>query len=117
VAALFALIFKVIPDVHLRWRDVAIGAVVTAILFTIGKYLLGLYLAVGGVGSAYGAAGSLIALLVWVFYSAQILFFGAEFTKAYATRYGAGLRPSANAEAADAGDGDGAADERPPTLH
>lgn len=81
ITLLFAAIFKVLPDVEIRWNNVWIGAAVTALLFTIGKYLLGLYL--GNAGSAYGAAGSLMAFLLWVYYSAQILFFGAEFTQVY----------------------------------
>ena len=80
---LFAMIFKVLPDVHVRWRNVALGAVVTAVLFTIGKSLIGLYLGNSAFGSTYGAAGSLAILLLWVYYSAQILFLGAEFTRAY----------------------------------
>ncbi|MGI8958593.1 MAG: YihY/virulence factor BrkB family protein [Bryobacteraceae bacterium] len=83
ITGLFALMFKFVPAVHIRWRDVLIGAVGTAFLFTIGKFLLGLYLGKASVGSAYGAAGSLVALIVWVYYSAQIFFFGAEFTRVY----------------------------------
>jgi membrane protein len=85
-ALLFALIFKLLPDARVAWGDVWIGAALTALLFTLGKFLLGLYLGRSGVTSTYGAAGSLVALLVWVYYSAQIVFFGAEFTKAYANR-------------------------------
>jgi membrane protein len=81
---LFAAIFKVLPDVHIQWRQVWIGALVTALLFTIGKFFLGLYL--GNAGSAYGAAGSVMAFLLWVYYSAQIIFFGAEFTQVYANQ-------------------------------
>ena len=77
----FALLFKYLPDVKIRYRDVWLGAIFTAVLFTIGKYLLTLYLTKGSTASAYGAAGSLAALLIWVYYSAQILFFGAEFTQ------------------------------------
>lgn len=88
IALLFALIFKFVPDVPIRWREVAVGAIATAILFTLGKYLLALYLATAGVGSTYGAAGSLVALVVWVYYSAQIFFFGAVFTRVYADRLG-----------------------------
>jgi len=88
ITVLFALIFKVIPDVEIAWRDVWIGAAATALLFTLGKYLIGLYLGNSAVASTYGAAGSLIVILVWVFYSAQILFLGAEFTQVYANRYG-----------------------------
>lgn len=88
VAFLFGLIFEFVPAVRIHWRDVAIGAVVTAILFEIGKGLLALYIATAGVGSAYGAAGSVIALVVWVYYSAQIFFFGASFTRVYAQTFG-----------------------------
>lgn len=95
ITLLFALIYKILPDAEIAWRDVWLGAAVTALLFTIGKYLLGLYLA--NAGSAYGAAGSLVVFLLWVYYSAQIIFFGAEFTQVFATRYGSGIRPAANA--------------------
>lgn len=88
IAVLFALVFKYVPNARIIWKDVAIGAVVTAILFTIGKFFLAWYLGSAGVGSAYGAAGSLVALVVWVYYSAQIFLFGAEFTKVYASKYG-----------------------------
>ncbi len=84
----FMLLFKYLPDVKIRFDDVWLGAIVTAVLFTIGKYLLTLYIAKGSTASAYGAAGSLAALLIWVYYSAQILFFGAEFTQVYAKKYG-----------------------------
>jgi membrane protein len=83
---LFALLFKYVPDVQLRWRDVWLGGCVTAVLFTIGKAVIGYYIGQASVGSAYGAAGSLVALLVWVYYSALIFFFGAEFTQAWTTR-------------------------------
>jgi membrane protein len=85
IAVLFALIYKFVPDVPIKWRDVAVGAVVTAVLFQIGKTLLALYLATAGVGSTYGAAGSIVAFIVWVYYSAQIFFFGAIFTHVYAS--------------------------------
>jgi membrane protein len=87
-AALFAVIFRVVPDVRLRVRDVWVGAMVTAVLFNVGKFALGLYLGHSSMASAYGASGSIIALVVWVYYSAQILLFGAEFTQAYARRNG-----------------------------
>jgi membrane protein len=98
ITLLFALIYKALPDVHIAWRDVWIGAAITAVLFTVGKFLLGLYLGQSGVTSAYGAAGSLVLVLLWVYYSALIVFFGAEFTQVYATTYGAGMRPAENAE-------------------
>ena len=94
VALLFAAIYKVLPDAEIAWGDVWIGAVATAVLFTLGKQLIGLYLGHASVGSTYGAAGSLLVLLVWVYYSAQILFFGAEFTQVYARRYGSRITPS-----------------------
>lgn len=84
VAALFGLMFKYVPNVQVAWRNVTVGALGTALLFTIGKFLLGTYLARAGVGSTYGAAGSLVAVVVWIYYSAQIFFFGAEFTRVYA---------------------------------
>ncbi len=86
-ALLFMLIYKYIPDVPVKWADVRIGALFTAILFGGGKSLIGLYLGKASVGSAYGAAGSLVVLLVWVYYSSQVFFFGAEFTKVYAERH------------------------------
>jgi len=84
ITGLFALMFKYVPNAEVSWRNVAVGAVGTALLFTVGKFLLGLYLGKAGVGSPYGAAGSLVAVVVWIYYSAQIFFFGAEFTHAYA---------------------------------
>jgi membrane protein len=88
ISVLFAAIYKVLPDRHLEWRDVIVGAVVTAILFTIGKSLIGWYIGSSAVASTYGAAGALIILLLWVYYSAQIFLLGAEFTKVYANRHG-----------------------------
>jgi membrane protein len=88
ITLLFALIYKFVPDVKMAWGDIWIGAASTSLLFTIGKFLIGLYLGKASVGSAYGAAGSLVILLVWIYYSAQIFFFGAEFTKIYATEHG-----------------------------
>ena len=97
ISVLFALMFKFLPDVKITWGDVGIGAVITALLFTIGRSLLSLYLGNSGVGSTYGAAGSLVVLLLWVNYSAQILFFGAEFTQVYANKYGSLIVPAKNA--------------------
>ena len=88
ITALFAFIFKVLPNVPLRWSDVAGGAVLTSLLFNAGKAVLGVYLGTAGFAGAYGAAGSLVVLLVWTYYSAQVLFFGAEFTRAYTLRFG-----------------------------
>jgi membrane protein len=94
---LFALIFKVIPDAQIQWRDVWVGAFATAVLFSVGRVLLSWYVGRSATVSPFGAAGSLVALVVWVYYSAQILFFGAEFTQVFATRYGSQILPSANA--------------------
>ena len=95
--ALFALIFKYLPDVRIPWKAVATGAAVTAVLFALGKLGIGLYLSRGGVGNDYGGAGSLIVLLVWVYYSAIIVFFGAELTQVWAKRAGLKIRPDKHA--------------------
>ena len=97
ITTLFAMIFKILPDVKTQWRDMWIGAAMTAIFFLIGKWALGLYLGSGTAASAYGAASSLITLLLWIYYSSQILLFGAEFTQVYASEFGARLEPSAHA--------------------
>jgi membrane protein len=97
ITVLFALIFKVVPDAQIRWRDVWVGALVTAALFSIGKLLLGLYLGKSSFTSSYGAAGSVVALIVWVYYSSQIVFMGAEFTQVYARRFGSRIEPSKDA--------------------
>lgn len=94
---LFALIFKELPDAEITWRDVALGAGFTTLLFSIGRYLISFYLAQTATGSTFGAAGSLVVILVWIYLSAQILFFGAEFTQVYARRYGSRIQPSKNA--------------------
>lgn len=86
IAVLFGLMFRILPDVDIRWNDVRIGAVYTALLFVIGQALIGLYIGKAGVASAYGAAGALLAILIWIYYSASILLLGAEFTKIYARR-------------------------------
>jgi membrane protein len=88
VTLLFAMIYKILPSTRIAWRDVIIGSVVTALLFSIGKFAIGLYLGNSAIASSYGAAGSVILVLVWVYYSAQIFLLGAEFTKVYAHRYG-----------------------------
>lgn len=100
VTLLFALIFKVLPDAKVEWRDVWFGAVITAILFSIGKFGISLYLGKSGLASGYGAAGSLVVLLVWVYYSSQILFFGAEITHVIARRRTKKIEPADNAELA-----------------
>jgi membrane protein len=94
---LFGLIFKVLPDVKIAWSDVLIGAILTSFLFSIGRFLLGQYLGNGSFGSTYGAAGSLVVILAWVNYAAQILFFGAEFTQVSSRRHGSGITPTKNA--------------------
>jgi membrane protein len=93
ITAVFAMIFKILPNATIRWRDVWIGAVMTALLFLIGKWALGIYLGSGTAASAYGAASSLITMLLWIYYSSQILLFGAEFTQVYADRCGARIAP------------------------
>ena len=98
VTVLFGLIYKILPDVQLTWRDVAIGATITSLLFTLGKFLIGFYLGHATIASTYGAAGSFVTLLVWVYYSAAIFFYGAEITKVYATRYGSGVVPTVLAQ-------------------
>jgi membrane protein len=97
VTLLFAMIYKFLPDAKITWRDVWLGSAVTALLFTIGKSLIGLYLGHSAMASSFGAAGSLAVLLFWFYYSAQIFLFGAELTKAYANRYGSGIVPEAGA--------------------
>ncbi len=97
ITLLFAMMFKLLPDAKIAWRDVWIGAFITALLFSVGKFALGLYLGTSGVTSSYGAAGALIVLLLWVYYSSQIVFFGAEFTQVYANRFGSHVTPSSNA--------------------
>src|SRR5690606_11654496 len=89
ITALFAIIFKVLPDARIGWRDVIVGAVTTALLFMLGKFGIGLYLGTSKIGSSYGAAGSIVIILLWVYYSAAILYFGAEFTRAYVQHSGA----------------------------
>jgi membrane protein len=99
VVVLFAAIYKIIPDVHIDWQDVWTGAIVTAVLFTAGKAAIGFYIGRAGVGSAYGAAGSLLIIIAWVYYSSQVLFLGAEFTKLYAEQRRFAVRPLKGAEA------------------
>jgi membrane protein len=125
IAVLFAVMYKYLPDVAIAWRDVRVGAVVTAVLFVAGQSLIALYLAHAGVASGYGAAGSLVVLLLWVYYSSLILLLGAEFTRAYAERHGShadggsALRTNGGASADEAGSGpllEGlhATEDRPP---
>src|SRR5512138_851716 len=93
ITFLFAMIFKFLPEIKIAWKDVWLGAAVTSALFTLGKFLIGLYLGRSRVGTTFGAAGSLAILLIWIYYSAQILFFGAEFTQVYASKYGSKIVP------------------------
>ena len=90
---LFATVFKVLPDAEIRWRDVMVGALVTAVLFALGKAAIGLYIGTSDPGSAFGAAGALALILLWIYYTSLILLIGAEFTQVWATRYGAGITP------------------------
>jgi membrane protein len=106
ITGLFALIFKVLPDARIAWSDVWVGAGLTAVLFTIGKFAIGLYLGKSDVGSAYGAAGSLVIVLVWVYYSVQILLYGAEFTEVYASQFGKDIQPTEDARRSTHASGD-----------
>ncbi len=98
ITVLFALIFKYLPDAHVKWGNVWLGAAVTSLLFVIGKFVIGFYLGRSQLASAYGAASSVIIVLIWIYYSAQILFFGAEFTKVSAIKYGSGIIPDSDAQ-------------------
>jgi membrane protein len=95
---LFAMMYKLLPDVKVAWRDVWVGSFVTSVLFTLGKFLLGFYIGSSSVTSGYGAAGSVAVLLLWVYYSTQILLLGAEFTQIWAERFGGHIEPNKNAE-------------------
>jgi membrane protein len=97
ITTLFAMIFKILPDVKTKWRDMWIGAAMTSLFFLIGKWALGLYLGSGTAASAYGAASSLVTLLLWIYYSSQILLFGAEFTQVYANKFGSPIEPDKHA--------------------
>jgi len=97
ITALFAIIFKVLPDATVKWKDAIVGAAFTALLFMLGKFLISLYIGKSNVGLTYGAAGSIIVILVWVYYSSLILYFGAEFTKIYSIQHGAGIKPTQTA--------------------
>ncbi|MEO6315006.1 MAG: YihY/virulence factor BrkB family protein [Chitinophagaceae bacterium] len=94
LSLLFGIIFKVLPDAKIKWKDVMVGAITTSILFMIGKFCIGLYLGRSNMGSIYGTAGSIIIVMLWVYYSAVILYFGAEFTKVYAQHYGSEILPN-----------------------
>lgn len=98
ISVLFALMFKILPDARIKWRDVWIGAIATSLLFILGKFALGIYFGKAEPGSTYGAAGSVVLLMLWVSYSCMIVFFGAEFTKQFATHYGRKIEPARDAE-------------------
>jgi membrane protein len=98
VALLFAMIYKILPDVNITWKDALIGAALTSFLFSVGKFLIGLYLGRSTVAAAYGAAGSVVTILLWVYYSALIVFFGAEVTQLYAAQIGSGVNANALAD-------------------
>ncbi len=100
IAFMFAAIYRFMPDGRIAWTDVVVGGILTALLFNVGKFFIGLYLGQSSVTSVYGAAGSLVTLLLWIYYSSLIFFFGAELTQVYATRFGSGLTPSSNAQPA-----------------
>ncbi|WP_316833189.1 YihY/virulence factor BrkB family protein [Pedobacter aquatilis] len=94
VTSVFTIIFKVLPDVNIKWKSAIIGALFTAVLFSLGKYLIGIYIEKGNPGSAFGAASSIIVILLWIYYTSIILYFGAEFTQAYSEKYDGGISPS-----------------------
>ena len=94
ITVIFSVIFKVLPDAQIRWKDVRAGAFATALLFMLGKFGISFYISKSNVGSTYGTAGSLVVLLLWVYYSSIILYFGAEFTKAFAIKYGSEIHPN-----------------------
>jgi membrane protein len=98
ITVVFALLFKYLPDVKIAWKDVWLGAFITALLFTLGQFGLGLYIRLANVGSSFGATGSLVVVLVWIYYSAQIMLLGAEFTQVYTNRFGSRVKPDENAE-------------------
>jgi membrane protein len=101
VALLFAMIYKILPDVNIAWKDALIGAALTSFLFSVGKFLIGLYLGRSTVAAAYGAAGSVVTILLWVYYSALIVFFGAEITQLYASQIGSGVNANELADKAE----------------
>jgi membrane protein len=96
ITVMFALIFKFLPAAILKWKDVWVGAAVTSLLFSIGKLVIGLYLGNGAIGSTFGAASSLVIIMLWAYYSSQIILFGAEFTRLYAMRFGSNILPDEN---------------------
>ncbi len=117
ISLLFGTIFKVLPDVEITWKDVRVGAIATALLFMLGRFLIGLYLELAGTGSTFGAAGSLIVILTWVYYTAAIVYFGAEFTQVYAEKFGTAIRPSQYAVAVVQEEKELVVDELPSQNH
>ena len=114
IAGVFAAIYKIMPDAPIQWRDVALGGAVTSALFTAGKYLLSLYLGRASYGSTYGAAASVVVLIAWIYYSGQIFFLGAEFTRAFAKRYGS--QPNENSQAMVKAPTDSAPETKPKVI-
>lgn len=117
ISLLFGTIFKVLPDVTITWKDVRVGAIATALLFMLGRFLIGLYLEMAGTGSTFGAAGSLIVILTWVYYTAAIVYFGAEFTQVYAEKFGTKIKPSQYAVLVVQEEQEMVVDELPPQNH
>ena len=115
VVLLFALIYRYLPDARIAWKDAFVGGAVTALLFTLGKFLIGLYLGESSAASAYGAAGSFVILLLWVYYSSMVLFFGAEFAQVYARRHGSGIQPAKGAVRTEQGEAEEAQRKSDPT--
>ncbi len=117
ISVLFGIIFKFLPDVRISWKDVRVGAIATALLFMLGRFLIGLYLQIAGTGSAFGAAGSVVVILTWVYYTAAILYFGAEFTQVYAEKFGTAIKPSPYAVHVVQQEQEVEVDELPPQGH
>ncbi|KAA8485503.1 membrane protein [Arcticibacter tournemirensis] len=117
ISVLFGIIFKFLPDVRISWKDVRVGAIATALLFMLGRFLIGMYLQIAGTGSAFGAAGSVVVILTWVYYTAAILYFGAEFTQVYAEKFGTAIKPSPYAVHVVQQEEEVEVDELPPQGH
>ncbi|MGX5688267.1 YihY/virulence factor BrkB family protein [Arcticibacter tournemirensis] len=117
ISVLFGIIFKFLPDVRISWKDVRVGAIATAVLFMLGRFLIGMYLQIAGTGSAFGAAGSVVVILTWVYYTAAILYFGAEFTQVYAEKFGTAIKPSPYAVHVVQQEEEVEVDELPPQGH
>lgn len=117
ITVLFGIIFKFLPDARISWKDVRVGAIATALLFMLGRFLIGLYLQLAGTGSSFGAAGSVVVILTWVYYTAAILYFGAEFTQVYAEKFGSSIRPAPYAVHVVQREEEMEVDELPPQGH